>query len=70
MHRFDLIPRSNLSKQVADKVSLIENVEINKQISELLSKGFISEGMTLCIMPTPITPKTLELGECVQILGY
>jgi hypothetical protein len=56
-HHIDLIPRASLSNKAAYKLTLRENEEVKKQVQELLDKGLVRESLSLCVVPTVLSPK-------------
>eukprot|EP01018_Ginkgo_biloba_P014456 Gb_10706 [translate_table: standard] len=56
-HHIDLIPGSSLPNQVAYRLSLMENAELNRQVQKLLEKEVIRESLTPCLTPALLAPK-------------
>ena len=65
-HCMDLIPRASFPNKAPYRLTSIENEELNRQVHELLQKGFIRESLSPCVVPTYIAPK--KNGECVLSL--
>lgn len=57
IHHIDLIPRENLPNKEAYKMTPIQNVEIARQIHDLLDKGLIRKSLSPCVVPTVLSPK-------------
>jgi hypothetical protein len=56
-HQIDLIPGSSLPNKSPYQMTPTENEEVNKQVQELLDRGLIRESLSLCVVPTVLTPK-------------
>ena len=59
-HHIDLIPRSSLPNKVAYRLMPQENEEVKRQVQELLDKGLVRESLSLCDVPTILSPKKDE----------
>ena len=53
----DLIPRASFSNKEPYRLTPIENVELNRQVHELLQKYLIREGLSPCAVPIVLAPK-------------
>jgi hypothetical protein len=56
-HQMDLIPRTILPNKEAHHMTLVESEDLNRQMQELLQKGFIKESLSPCAVPTVLSPK-------------
>ena len=56
-HQIDLISRSSLPNKYPYRMTLAKSEEVNKQVQELLDRRLIRESLSLCVVPTVLTPK-------------
>ena len=56
-HAIDFISRATLPNLPYYKMNPTKHVELRRQVDELLAKGFIKESLSLCDVPTLLTPK-------------
>ena len=56
-HHIDLIPRVTIPNRPAYRCNPEETKEIQKQVGELLEKGYVRESMSPCVIPVLRVPK-------------
>jgi hypothetical protein len=56
-HHIDLIPGESLSNKAAYRLTPQENEEVKRQVQDLLDKGLVKESLSLCVVPTVLSPK-------------
>ena len=56
-HQIDFIPGSSIPNKPAYRCNLEETKEIQKQVSELMEKGYVRESMSPCAVPILLVPK-------------
>nr|XP_027122178.1 uncharacterized protein LOC113739134 [Coffea arabica] len=68
-HQIDFIPGSSLPNKAPYRTNPEETKEQQRQVEELLGKGWIQESLSPCAVPVLLVPKKMEDGECALIVG-
>jgi hypothetical protein len=56
-HQIDLIPRASLPNRAPYRMNPEETKEIQRQVQELLDKGYVRESLSPCSIPILLVPK-------------
>jgi hypothetical protein len=56
-HQIDLIPGAALPNRPPYRTNPEETKEIQRQVQELLDKGFVRESLSPCVVPVILVPK-------------
>jgi hypothetical protein len=64
-HQIDLIPGASLSNNAPYRINPEETKEIQRQVQELLDKGYVRESLSPCAVPVILVPKMVH-GACVS----
>ena len=56
-HQIDLIPGAVLPNRAPSRTNLEETKEIQRQVQELLDKGYVRESLSPCAVPVILVPK-------------
>jgi hypothetical protein len=56
-HHIDLIHGASLPKKAAYRLTPQENEEVKRQVQDLMDKGLVRESLSLCAVPTVLSPK-------------
>jgi hypothetical protein len=56
-HQIDLIPGASLPNRAPYRTNPEETKEIQRQVQELLDKGYVCESLSPCVVPVILVPK-------------
>ena len=56
-HQIDFIPRAFFPNKLAWRSNPKETKELQRQVKELLAKGYVRESMNPCVLPIFLVPK-------------
>ena len=56
-HQIDLVPGASLPNRAAYRSNLEETKEIQRQVEELIKKGYVQESLSPCVVPVLLVPK-------------
>ena len=69
-HFIDFMLGSQLPNILVYRMNPIEYAVLKRQVKELLSKGFICESLSPCVIPVLLTPlKKMAISACVQTVA-
>jgi hypothetical protein len=64
-HQIDLIPGVSLPNRAAYRTNPEETKEIQRQVQDLLNRGYVRESLSPCAVPVILVPKKMAVGACV-----
>ena len=67
-HQIDFVPEAFIPNRPAYRSNPEETKKLQRQVGELILKGYIRESMSPCAVPVLLVPKRTKLGECVWIV--
>ena len=67
-HQIDLIPGASLPNRPPYRTNPEATKEIQRQVQELLDKGYVRESLSPCAVPVILVQRKMVLGECVLIV--
>ncbi|XP_010551214.1 PREDICTED: uncharacterized protein LOC104821901 [Tarenaya hassleriana] len=56
-HQIDLVPGASLPNKAAYRTNPEETKELQRQVTELMEKGYVRESMSPCVVPVILVPK-------------
>jgi hypothetical protein len=56
-HQIDLVSRASILNRPAYRSNLVEMKELQRQVNDLIMKGYIRESMSPCVVPVLLVPK-------------
>jgi hypothetical protein len=56
-HQIDLVPGASLRNRAPYRTNPEETIEIQRQIQELINKGYVKESLSPCAVPILVVPK-------------
>ena len=68
-HQIDLVPGASLPNRPAYRSNPQETKEIQRQVEELIGKGWLRDSMSPCAVPVILVQKKMVLGGCALIEG-
>ncbi|KNA18433.1 hypothetical protein SOVF_070870, partial [Spinacia oleracea] len=65
-HQIDLIPGTSLPNKAAYRCNPEETKELQKQIDELVNRGYVRESLSPCDVPVLLVPKNGTWRMCID----
>ena len=65
-HQIDLIPGASLPNRPPYRTNPEETKEIQRQVQELLDKGYVRESLSPCVVPVILVPKKDDTWRLVM----
>ncbi|XP_024004818.1 uncharacterized protein LOC112081975 [Eutrema salsugineum] len=62
-HKIDFIPGASLPNRSAYRTNPVETKELQRQVDDLMEKGYIRESMSPCAVPVLLVPKKMGPGK-------
>jgi hypothetical protein len=56
-HQIDLVPGASLPNRASYHTNPVETKEIQRQVQELIDKGYMKESLSPCVVPVLLVPK-------------
>ncbi|XP_017629802.1 uncharacterized protein LOC108472753 [Gossypium arboreum] len=66
-HQIDFVPKDVILNRPVYRSNLEETKKLQRQIKELVDKGYIRESLSPCAVPALFVPKKTECGECFVV---
>ena len=63
-HQIDFIPGATIPNRPAYRSNPEETKELQRQVAELMEKGYIRESLSPCAVPVLLVPKKMVHGGC------
>ena len=67
-HQINFIPGAVIPNRPAYRSNPEETKELQRQVEELMGKGYVRESMSPCAVPVLLVPKKVGHGKCALIL--
>ena len=67
-HQIDFVPSATIPNRLAYWSNPKKTKELQKQVGELMEKGYVRESMCPCVVSVILVPKKMRRGGCVLIV--